>query len=223
MSNQGFNDNVIVYNLKYGMVYKWYITARWLMNGGDEPDLVIRASKQNVSVEMQDHYSRIADTELMRMARRGIDIPGTTGLKSAWDIARGTGNHHIFDEYVHDNYPITYWSTEFANVAGEFTFSFLKGIEIQLNFDDRTSIRVIMAPINTGDIVLKYVPGSAVYTKSDTGIPDRYNSLEGDYNFSNVDDLESFLNTLSEMGVEFRVISIGGYRGRVTIVPVMKR
>lgn len=147
-------------------------------------------------------------------------------MGSAWDVARSTGNHHIFDDYIHDNYPITYWTNEIANIAGEFTFPFLKGIEIQLNFDDGTSIRVIMAPINTGDLTLTYVPGSAKYTKSGTKIPDMGQSLDGAYHFSDPGELESFLNRLSDMGVEFVRIygnGTGGRSGTVTVGPVSKK
>jgi hypothetical protein len=219
MSYQGFADNITVGSAKSGTVHRWYVSAKWLMQGGDDPDLVIRPSKQIVSAQTQELFRSLADSQLMRQAKAGYDIPASSGLSSAWDIARATGNHHLFDEYVHDNYPITYWSNEFANIIGEFSFSFLVGIEVQLNFDDGTSIRVIMAPINTGDLVLQYVPGSAKHTKSGVSIPDMHNSLEGTYHFSDAVDLQSFLTKLADAGVEFRIVYGGTPSGTVHIGP----
>ncbi|MEC4727638.1 hypothetical protein HWQ46_19000 [Shewanella sp. D64] len=219
-TNEGFKGYITVGNAKSGKVYRWYISASWLMSGGDEPDLVIRSNTINVGAETAQIFLELSNTGLMRQARSGYDIPASSGLASAWDVARETGNHHLFDNYVHDNYPVTYWSNEVANIVGEFSLSFLVGIEIQLNFDDGTSIRVIMAPINTGDVVLKYVPGSSTYTKSGTNIPDKGQPLEGTYHFSDANNLQSFLNKLSDKGVPFTVIRGAGGTGKVTINPV---
>lgn len=224
-SYMGFQGDIIVVNYLQNKVKGWNISAKWLMQGGDDPNLVIRMYSINPPSNITNQVNIVSETKLFqhfRIARRsGIFVPIKSGFDSAWDIARNGSNHAALDQWYHDEYPINYWTTELANIIGGIGVlpGVLEGIEITFQFADGSSIRLKAAKITSGILSFVYVAGSAQDADGNP-IGDQGQSLAGGYNFSSDERMNAFLAEAQKAGYTTYTTSPGGgiWHTRVTII-----
>ena len=225
----GFVGDIVVVNFLDNIVKGWNISAKWQMQGGDEPDLILRAYEITPSTSLKNKASKISNTALFSNFRdsrgRGFTVPLDSGLDSAWRIARGSINHAVLDNWYHNAYPITYWTQLLVNIAGstnaKYTNALMVGIEITFKFADGSSVKMKPSTVVSGELGLSYVKGSAKDADGNT-IADQGLSLSGEYGFSSEMNMNLFMAEALKWGISFSLITRtgGGYSYYVRIIDI---
>ena len=138
-SHAGFTGEIAVLNPVDNIANAWYIDAKWALQGGDEPDLQVSIYSRAVSSDVLAIVEQLHNTQLFRHFKQakswGVQVPEDSGLESAWDISRNFSNHDKLDNWYHSNYPISYWTRQVVDIAGQLSgVNILVGHQIKFVF-----------------------------------------------------------------------------------------
>lgn len=138
-------------------------------------------------------------------------------MESAWDISRNFSNHDKLDNWYHSNYPISYWTRQVVDIAGQLSGeNILVGHQIKFVFSDNTTARFKVIEVQTGELTFTYIANTA-RDKEGNRLADQGTSFAGEYTFKTEQALTEFLNRLAAYGVPIRNIIRTGGAGTVTI------
>lgn len=229
-SNVGFNGNINVINPTNNKVYSWSINSKWIFQGEDEPTLNTRIYSRTPPQYLIDEVSELSQLEFFKhiqRSKRGISVPKDSGFETAYDIARNKTNHDRFDDWYHDNYPLSYWARIALDTVGQIGGSFpgaslFNGVEVKFVFSDGSTARFKVQRFQTGNLTFTYVPNSAK-NKDNISIADFGSSFSGEYTFSSERSLRDFLSELGLRGIEIRIVRLGGGRIKLTEIPTVPK
>ncbi|WP_308364263.1 MULTISPECIES: hypothetical protein [unclassified Microbulbifer] len=210
---RGIEENVYVANFNTGQVYGWKIKGfyKFDTNGELIPQWNIYSLSLPTSVKKV-----VADSQSSPMvvaAQSVIEVPKESGFSSAWDVARNTSNRAALDQWVHDNLPTTYWTTNLTSIlAGTFGVSALEGIELLFKFEDGSTLLMRTSKTQEATLTLKYIPNSSQDTDKNI-IADAGQGFAGEYTFSSEQNMQAFLDRASVYGIKIVDISYGGGSG----------
>lgn len=221
-SSSGYEGNITVLSPLYNKSYTWNIEAKWIMQGGDDPELSFRVNTVAVSADIRSAVDVMSKTEFFKHARQaqqvGIVVPIESGFDSAWALARNSSNHDRFDDWYEAEYPIEYYARValdiYASIGIPLTNLF-KGVEVKFIFSDGSSLRLKVANAQSGDLTFIYIKNSA-QDKDGNRIADQGESFSGTYTFGSEESLQNYLNKLSDYGITFTVYR-GGEGGSGTV------
>ncbi|WP_435275433.1 hypothetical protein ACMAZF_19855 [Psychrobium sp. nBUS_13] len=223
-SSTRFVDDFIVINVLENKVYGWKISARWLLKGGNDPELDFKVSTLRISNDVINQVRRLHRTPLvrhLRQATRGINIPADSGLASAWDIARNSSNHVVVSDWYKANYPLDYYIHNAVQVAGslpllKYPLDVLRDMNVVFIFDDGSSVKFRPPAMQDQGYTLTYVPKSAQDSDSNR-ITDQGESLIGDYSFTTKDRMNDFIERARRYGVTITHHRASGGRYKYSI------
>ena len=119
-SYSGFNGDIVVINPFKNKAYGWFFSTRWIMQGGDEPELVVSLNSINVSSDIINVTDALSKSDIivhLAAAQWGIEVPIDSGFDSAWKVAQNSQSHSTLDDWYEDTYPLSYWTTAARDIA----------------------------------------------------------------------------------------------------------
>ncbi|WP_125562026.1 hypothetical protein [Pseudoalteromonas rubra] len=217
-------QTIHLYSVKFNLVGSFNVTSEPTINSDGELQTIVRAALMTSPSDLvtrvnnaHNSFRMVATTNVPGSATAG---PGYRPFNSAWEIARNPSSRDRFDDWVHENETLKYYSTQIASSLGsifplDVVLGGFAGMELLFEFEDGSQLKMKAPTVSTGTkLRFTYVAGSA--TDSDGNpIPDSGTTISGDFQFSSHHKLQKYLEKVAEYGITIRVIDHGN--GRVTI------
>ncbi|MCF2856795.1 hypothetical protein L1286_04895 [Pseudoalteromonas sp. SMS1] len=205
-------------SIPHGLAGSFRVSSRPILDRFGEIETVVTASRATTPQSLVEKARRAQS--YMHMARKTL-VPGSSGYRSAWEMAQNSSSRDRFDDWAAQNESLKYWATQIVSAFGGLFYDPVAGIELLFEFEDGSQLKMKAATLRSGTkLRLSYASESATDSEGNR-IPDAGISIQGTYEFSSQAKLNEYLEKASQYGIEVRVIQTG-VRGRVIIVPIQR-